>query len=129
MHKAINKVTNAPQPSGTYSTAIQVGNTIYLAGQIPLDPITGNMIEGDISMQVRQVFHNMRAVAEAVGSTLNNIVKLTIYLTDLTHFPIVNQVMPTFFNEPYPARTTVEVRALPKGASIEIDGILILSDL
>lgn len=128
MKKIIPQVTQAPTPSGTYSTAVQVGNTVYLAGQIPLVPSTGEMVTGDMSMHVRQVFHNLQAVVQATGGTLDDIVKLTIYLTDLTHFPIINQMMAEFFSEPYPARTTVEVSALPKNALIELDGILVLAD-
>ncbi|MDF2868220.1 MAG: RidA family protein [Gammaproteobacteria bacterium] len=127
MKKAITNVANAPKPSGSYSPAIQVGNTLYLAGQIPLVPATGEMVADDFSIQVRQVFENMQAVCLAAGGNLNDVVKLNIYLTDLSNFPYVNQIMPEFFNEPYPARTTIEVSALPKNAQLEIDGILVLA--
>lgn len=127
MKQAIDQIPNAPKPSGTYSSAIQVGSTVYLAGQIPLISDSGNLVEGDFSQQVRQVFHNMQAVCEAAGGGLNQIVKLTIYLSDLANFPIVNQIMLEFFGEPYPARTTIEVSKLPKGAAIEVDGILVLT--
>jgi len=127
MKKAIVNIANAPVPSGTYSPAIRAGNTIYLAGQIPLLPTTGEMVGDDIGQQINQVFQNMQAVCQAAGGSLADIVKLNIYLTELSDFPYVNQVMAKFFSQPYPARTTVEVSALPKGAKIEIDAIMILS--
>jgi reactive intermediate/imine deaminase len=127
MKKTITNVVDAPKPSGTYSPAIQAGNTIYLAGQIPLLPTTGEMVTGDMTMQVRQVFKNLQAVCIAAGASLNDLVKLNVYLADLADFPYINQIMAEFFTEPYPARTTVEVSALPKGAKIEIDGILVLA--
>lgn len=114
----------APKAIGTYSQAIEVGNTIYFSGQIPLDPNTMTLVSQDIHAQIHQVFTNLKMVCEAAGNHLEAIVKLTIYLTDLAHFPIVNEIMATFFHEPYPARTTVQVSALPKEAQIEIDAIL-----
>lgn len=117
---------SAPSAIGTYSQAIKVGSTVYCSGQIPLDPVTMNLITGDIAAETHQVFDNLREVALAAGGSLNHMVKLTIFLTDLTHFPIVNEVMSNFFDEPYPARSTVQVSALPRGAQIEIEGIMVL---
>jgi reactive intermediate/imine deaminase len=117
---------SAPSAIGTYSQAIKVGSTVYCSGQIPLDPVTMNLITGDIAAETNQVFNNLREVAKAAGGSLDQMVKLTIFLTDLTHFPIVNEVMGEFFAEPYPARSTVQVSALPRGAQIEIEGIMVL---
>lgn len=116
----------APQAIGTYSQAVASGNTVYLSGQIPLDPETMEMVAGDIRDQIRRVFDNLAAVAEAGGGSLNDIVKLTVYLTDLADFPLINEVMGTYFNEPYPARAAVGVAQLPKDARVEMDAILIL---
>lgn len=117
----------APQAIGTYSQAIRSGNTIYFSGQIPLDPSTMALVSEDFTAQVTQVFTNLRAVSEAAGGHLDAIVKLTIYLTDLTQFAIVNEVMTRFFKPPYPARTTIEVSGLPKGAQVEVEAIMVLS--
>lgn len=114
----------APDAIGTYSQAIKISNTVYFSGQIPLDPATMNLVTGDISAEATQVFTNMQEVARAAGGHLDQMVKLTIFLTDLTHFPIVNEIMSHYFNEPYPARSTVQVSALPRGAQIEIEGIM-----
>jgi reactive intermediate/imine deaminase len=114
----------APQAIGTYSQAIRAGNTVYLSGQIPLDPATGEMVAGDMEAQVRRVFENLKAVAVAAGGDLSRIVKLTVYLTDLAHFALVNRVMAEYFSQPYPARAAVGVAALPRGAAVEMDGIL-----
>jgi reactive intermediate/imine deaminase len=116
----------APDAIGTYSQAVKVGNTVYFSGQIPLDPVSMNLVTGDIAVQTSQVFTNLQEVARASGGTLAHIVKLGIFLTDLTHFPIVNEVMAGFFTEPYPARSTVQVTALPRGAQIEIEAIMVL---
>jgi reactive intermediate/imine deaminase len=115
---------NAPQAIGTYSQAIRSGSTVYLSGQIPLDPATGELVAGDMETQVRRVFDNLKAVANAAGGELANVVKLTVYLTDLAHFALVNRVMAEYFSQPYPARAAVGVAALPKGAAVEMDGIL-----
>jgi len=115
---------HAPQAIGTYSQAIRAGNTVYLSGQIPLDPATGELVTGDIEAQVRRVFDNLRAVAQAAGGDLSHVVKLTVYLTDLAHFALVNRVMAEYFSQPYPARAAVGVAALPRGAAVEMDGIL-----
>ena len=124
--KSIVETNIAPKAIGTYSQAIRSGNTVYLSGQIPLDPITMKMVEGDIPVHIHQVFKNLAAVAKSVGSSIDNIVKLTIYLTDLAYFPTVNKIMAEYFTEPYPARAVIQVVALPKHATIEMDAILVL---
>ncbi len=116
----------APQAIGTYSQAVRAGDTVYLSGQIPLDPATGELVAGDMEAQVRRVFENLKAVCEAAGGDLSQVVKLTVYLTDLAHFALVNRVMAEYFSQPYPARAAVGVAALPKGAAVEMDGIVAL---
>lgn len=116
----------APDAIGTYSQAVKIGNTVYFSGQIPLDPATMTLVTGDMAAQATQVFTNLQEVARAAGGSFDHIVKLSIFLTDLTHFPIVNEVMSQFFNEPYPARSTVQISALPRGAQIEIEAIMVL---
>ena len=116
----------APEVIGTYSQAVKAGDTVYFSGQIPLDPVTMNLVTGDIAAQATQVFTNLQEVARAAGGALDQMVKLSIFLTDLTHFPIVNEVMASFFSEPYPARSTVQISALPRGAHIEIEAIMVL---
>ena len=118
--------SRAPAAIGPYSQAIRAGSTIYLSGQIPLDPKTKDLVKGDIRAQTRQVFENLAAVAEASGGSLANAVRVTIYLTDLANFSVVNEVMAEFCKEPYPARVTIGVAQLPRGAAVEIDGILVL---
>jgi reactive intermediate/imine deaminase len=115
---------HAPQAIGTYSQAIRAGSTVYLSGQIPLDPSTGELVTGDMEAQVRRVFDNLLAVAQAAGGDLSHVVKLTVYLTDLAHFALVNRVMAEYFSQPYPARAAVGIAALPRGAAVEMDGIL-----
>jgi len=117
---------NAPAAIGTYSQAIQSGSLVFLSGQIPLDPSTMEIVAGDFEARVRRVFENLSAVAEAAGATLGQIVKLTIYLTDLDNFATVNSVMAEFFDEPYPARAALGVASLPKGADVEAEAILAL---
>lgn len=124
MIKEIIYTPNAPQAIGTYSQAVRVNNTVYMSGQIPLDPATMNLIEGDIQAQIIQVFKNLRAVAEAAGGDFADIVKLNVFLTDLTNFPIVNEIMGSFFSAPFPARAAIGVAALPKGAQVEMDAIM-----
>jgi reactive intermediate/imine deaminase len=116
----------APAAIGTYSQAVEADGTIYLSGQIPLVPATMEMVEGDTRRQVEQIFDNLSAVAEAAGGDLDRVVKLTVYLTDLGDFGMVNEVMQDRFSPPYPARAAIQVAALPKGASVEIDAILCL---
>jgi reactive intermediate/imine deaminase len=116
----------APAAIGPYSQAIRAGNTIYLSGQIPLNPVTMEIVKGDIRAQIRQVFDNLAAVAEASGGSLANAVRLTVYLTDLAHFPLVNEIMAEYCKVPYPARAAIGVAQLPRGAAVEVDGILVL---
>jgi reactive intermediate/imine deaminase len=127
MSKKIIHTHNAPQAIGTYSQAVKVNHTVYLSGQIPLVPATMTMVEGDITAQITQVFENLQAVAHAAGGELNDIVKLNVFLTDLSHFPIVNEIMGRYFHEPYPARAAIGVAALPKNAGVEMDGIMEIS--
>lgn len=126
MTRTALRTDRAPAAIGTYSQAIRAGDTVYLSGQIPLDPATMNMVEGDIETQIRRVFDNLKAVAEAAGGSLGQVVKLSVYLTDLAQFPRVNVVMAEYFTEPYPARAVVGVAALPRGAIVEMDAILVL---
>jgi reactive intermediate/imine deaminase len=127
MTKQIVSTDRAPKAIGTYSQAVRVGDTVYLSGQIPLVPSTMESVDGDIESQVRQVFANLAAVAEAAGGGLHDLVKLNCYLTDLAHFPVVNRVMAELFAEPYPARAVVGVAALPRGAAVEMDGVMALA--
>ncbi|MBA2652675.1 MAG: RidA family protein [Tatlockia sp.] len=116
----------APAAIGTYSQAVRCNNTIYLSGQIPLDPQTMQLCSEEIRMQINQVFDNLTAVCEAAGGSLANIVKLNVYLTDLSHFPLINEAMTRYFAEPYPARAAIGVSALPRGSQVEVDGIMVL---
>jgi reactive intermediate/imine deaminase len=124
MSREIINTSRAPQAIGTYSQAVKSGNLVYLSGQIPLDPETMQMVTGDTEAQIRRVFDNLQAVARAAAGDLKDLVKLNVYLTDLADFPLVNQVMAEYFSEPYPARAAVGVAALPKDASIEMDGVM-----
>jgi reactive intermediate/imine deaminase len=126
MTKEIIQTTKAPKAIGTYSQAVKVDHTVYLSGQIPLVPETMMIIDGDISAQITQVFDNLKAVAEAAGGGLSDIVKLNVFLTDLSNFPIVNEIMGLYFEEPYPARAAIGVAALPKAAGVEMDAIMCL---
>ena len=127
MTKQIIATAGAPQAIGTYSQAVKVGNVVYLSGQIGLDPASMTLVDG-IEAQVRRVFDNLAAVAQAAGGSLADIVKLNLYLTDLGHFALVNGIMAEYFREPYPARAAVGVAALPRGALVEADGVLVLAD-
>jgi reactive intermediate/imine deaminase len=124
MTKEIISTDKAPQAIGTYSQAVKVGDTVYMSGQIPLIPETMEMVEGDIKLQIHRVFQNLQAVANAAGGDLSNIVKLNIFLTDLSDFPQVNEVMAEYFQQPYPARAAIGVSALPKDAGVEMDAVL-----
>ena len=126
MARTIISTDSAPEAIGTYSQAIRTGDTVFLSGQIPLIPETMALVEGDIRDQIHQVFRNLTAVAEAAGGSLADTVKLNVYLTDLSHFPVVNEVMAEYFQQPYPARAAVGVAALPKGAEVEMDAIMVL---
>ena len=117
---------HAPAAIGPYSQAIKHGNTLYLSGQIPLDPATMELVEGDIDIQINRVFDNLLAVCEAAGCNLDSIVKLHVFLTDLTHFPQVNEIMSARFSKPFPARAAIGVASLPKGAQVEMDAIAAL---
>ncbi|WP_185233566.1 RidA family protein [Teredinibacter franksiae] len=125
-NRAIIHSENAPKAIGTYSQAVKVSNTVYLSGQIPLVPETMTMVEGDFAAQAEQVFKNLSAVCTAADGSLQHIVKLNIYLTDLSHFPSINDVMAKYFREPYPARAAIGVKELPKGALVEADGIMVV---
>ncbi|MFI4919544.1 MAG: RidA family protein [Legionellales bacterium] len=116
----------APEAIGTYSQAIRCDKTVYLSGQIPLDPISMQICSDDIKLQIIQVLENLSAVCQAAGGSLANVVKLTVFLTDLSHFPLINEVMGQYFTEPYPARAAIGVSALPRGAQVEMDGIMVL---
>ncbi|HWG10283.1 MAG TPA: RidA family protein [Rhodanobacteraceae bacterium] len=116
----------APKAIGPYSQAVRCGNTVYLSGQIPLDPASGELVQGDIAIQARRVFDNIKAVCEAAGGSLAHIARVGIYLVDLGDFAAVNAVMADYFAQPYPARSTIGVAALPKGARVEVDAVLVL---
>lgn len=124
MTKEIISTDKAPKAIGTYSQAVRTGQTVYLSGQIPLVPETMEMVTGDMQAQIRRVFDNLEAVANAAGGTLADVVKLNVFLTDLGHFPLVNEVMADYFQQPYPARAAIGVAALPKDAGVEMDAIL-----
>lgn len=121
------QTSQAPAAIGCYSQAIRTGNTVYLSGQIPLDPTSMTVVSGDIQAQIKQVFLNLQAVAIAAGGSLDSIVKLTVYLTDINYLADVNAIMPDYFTQPYPARTSIAVSALPKSASVEIEAIMAVS--
>lgn len=127
-NRAAIHTNDAPQAIGPYSQAVKVNHTVYLSGQIPFDPSTMQLVGGDIAAQTERVFANLRAVAHAAGGDLGQVVKLTIFLTDLADFAAVNAVMATHFSQPYPARSTVQVAALPRGAAIEIEAVMVLRD-
>lgn len=126
IQKTVISTPLAPQAIGTYSQAIKVDDTVYLSGQIALDPTTMQVVEGDIAVQIHRVFDNLKAVAEAAGGSFADIVKLNVYLTDLGDFPIVNEIMAKYFTQPYPARAAVGVAALPKGVGVEMDAVMVL---
>jgi len=127
MTRNIVHTDQAPAAIGPYSQAVRAGDTVYLSGQIPLDPVTRNLVEGDIGVQARRAFDNLRAVCIAAGGTLDQIARLGLYLTDLGDFAAVNAVMAEYFQAPYPARSTVEVSGLPRGAAFEVDAVLVLA--
>ncbi|MCL4165055.1 UNVERIFIED_CONTAM: hypothetical protein GTU68_054974 [Idotea baltica] len=126
MSKEIISTKNAPQAIGTYSQAVKVDNTVYISGQIPLVPETMEVVDGDFAENARQVFKNLSAIAEAAGGTINYIVKINIFLTDLSNFATVNEVMAEFMSQPYPARAALQISALPKGVEIEADAVMAL---
>ena len=126
MSRQIIHSHHAPVAIGAYSQAVKAGDTVYLSGQIPLDAATMTLIEGSMDAQIRRVFDNLNAVAEAAGGSLNDIVKLNVFLTDLSHFALVNEIMTGYFNDPFPARAVIGVASLPRGASVEIDAVMVL---
>jgi reactive intermediate/imine deaminase len=126
MSKQIISTPDAPAAIGIYSQAVRVGNTVWVSGQIPLDPQTKELVKGDIEAQVRQVFENLKAIVAAAGAGMDDVVKATVFLTDLSHFGLVNKVMAEYFREPYQARAAVGVAALPRGAQVEVECIVAL---
>ena len=124
MTRQIITTDKAPKAIGTYSQAVRAGDTVYVSGQIPLDPATGELVGGDMEAQIRRVFANLQAIVEAAGATFANVVKLNVYLVDLKHFALVNQTMAQYFREPFPARAAVGVASLPRGAQIEMECVL-----
>jgi reactive intermediate/imine deaminase len=126
MTRQIISTPDAPQAIGTYSQAVRVGPTVYISGQIPLDPATGQLVSGDIESEIRRVFDNLSAIAKAAGGSLRHAARVTVYLTDLVHFAKVNEIMAQYFPQPWPARAAIGVAQLPRGARVEIDCILYL---
>ncbi|MDQ3286822.1 MAG: RidA family protein [Pseudomonadota bacterium] len=127
MTRRIVQTNQAPAAIGPYSQAVRAGDTVYLSGQIPLDPASGNLVEGDIGAQARRAFDNLQAVCVAAGGSLDQVVRLGLYVTDLGDFAVVNEVMAEYFQAPYPARSTIEVAGLPRGAAFEVDAVLVLA--
>lgn len=128
MQRSIIHTDRAPAAIGTYSQAVRAGNTVYLSGQTPLDPATGQLVEGPIEVQIRRVFDNLKAVAEAAGGDFSKVVKVHVFLTDLSNFAKLSDVMREYFPTPFPARSTIEVKGLPRGAAVEMDMIMVLDD-
>ena len=124
MGKKIISTADAPAAIGPYSQAVQAGNTLWLSGQIPLDPATKELVPGGIEEQIRQVFKNLQAIVSAAGASFDDVVKITIFLTDLSHFALVNKIMAEYFREPYPARSSIGVASLPRGAQVEVECIV-----
>jgi reactive intermediate/imine deaminase len=124
MTRSIISTPNAPGAVGTYSQAVKCGSTVYVSGQIPLDPASGQLVSGDMEQQIRRVFENLKAIIVAAGGDFSNVAKLNVFLTDLQHFAAVNKVMAEYFSEPYPARAAIGVVALPRGAAVEMDCIV-----
>ena len=126
MEKKIIQTDHAPEAIGTYSQAVKVGDTVYLSGQIPLDPQSMTLVDGEIEVKICRVFDNLHAVAEAAGGSLADVVKLNIFLTDMNTFPVINEVMARYFQKPYPARAAIGVASLPKGAEVEMDAVMVV---
>jgi reactive intermediate/imine deaminase len=122
--RSIISTPHAPQAIGTYSQAVKCGNTVYVSGQIPLDPQTSQLVAGEMEAQIRRVFDNLKAIVNAAGGDFSHVAKLNVFLTDLNHFQLVNKIMSAYFREPYPARAAIGVAALPKGAQVEMDCIV-----
>lgn len=127
MRKTVISTPRAPAAIGTYSQAVKVDNVVYLSGQIPLDPATGAMVEGDVRIQITRVFDNLAAVAQASGGSLKDVVKLNVFLTDLKDFPVVNEVMAQYIKQPYPARAAIGVASLPRASLVEMDAVMVLT--
>jgi reactive intermediate/imine deaminase len=125
--RTVISTEGAPSAIGTYSQAVRAGDTLYISGQIPLDPATMEIVEGDMDAKIHRVFDSLKAITEAAGGSLDQVVRVTVYLTDLNHFPLVNEIMAGYFSAPYPARAAVGVAALPKGVPVEMDAIVDLS--
>lgn len=124
MSRQIISTPNAPKAIGAYSQAVKCGKTVYVSGQIPLDPATGELVQDSMEAQIRRVFENLQAIVRAAGGELKDVAKLNVFLTDLTHFALLNAIMAEYFKEPYPARAAIQVAALPKGASVEMDCVV-----
>lgn len=124
MSRTIISTPFAPAAVGTYSQAVKCGDTVYVSGQIPLDPATGNLVEGPMEAQIRRVFDNLKAIVTAAGADFSQVAKLNVFLTDLSHFALLNKIMSEYFKEPYPARAALQVAALPKGATVEMDCVV-----
>ena len=124
MSRTIIATNNAPQAVGTYSQAVKCGSTVYVSGQIPLDPLTGELEKGSMDAQIRRVFDNLLAIVRAAGGDFSQVAKLNVFVTDLSHFALLNQIMAEYFKEPYPARAAIQVAALPKGAAVEMDCVV-----
>ncbi|HVY22823.1 MAG TPA: RidA family protein [Steroidobacteraceae bacterium] len=124
MSRTIISTPAAPQAIGTYSQAVKCGSTVYVSGQIPLDPETGELVTGDMELQIRRVFDNLKAIINAAGGDFSHVAKLNVFLTDLAHFALVNKIMSEYFQQPYPARAAIGVAALPKGAQVEMDCVV-----
>jgi reactive intermediate/imine deaminase len=127
MKKLVITTNEAPRAIGTYSQAVKIGDTVYLSGQIALDPVSGEMVSGEVGAQIEQVFRNLAAVAKAAGGSLADVVKLNVFLTDLKNFPLVNETMVRHFKEPYPARAAIGVAALPRGGQVEMDAVMVVA--
>jgi reactive intermediate/imine deaminase len=127
MSRTIISTPNAPQAVGTYSQAVRCGNTLYVSGQIPLDPASGQLVQDSMELQIRRVFDNLEAIVVAGGGDLSQVAKLNVFLTDLAHFALLNQIMAEYFKQPYPARAAIQVAALPKGAAVEMDCVVELA--
>ncbi len=126
MRREVIQTDRAPKAIGTYSQAVRVGETVYISGQIPLDPATGQLVSGDIEAEIRRAFENLKAIAEAAGGSLAQIAKVTVFVTDLTYFAKINEIMAAYFSAPYPARAAIGVASLPRGARVEVEGVLAL---
>ncbi len=124
MSRSIISTPNAPQAIGTYSQAVKCGNTVYVSGQIPLDPKTSELVQGEMELHVRRVFDNLKAIINAAGGDFSHVAKLNVFLTDLNNFALVNKIMAEYFTQPYPARAAIQVAALPKGAQVEMDCVV-----